>query len=91
MVPHAAPVDPPAGCLGSPDRDRIRRAVHELHDHIAKEEDGLFPASLTALGGDEWDTAMAAWQQAHPERQLISDAHVHDRPGADADSRASGR
>ena len=72
------------------DRDRIRRAVDELHDHIAKEEDGLFPASLTALGGDEWDTAMAAWQHAHPERQLISDAHVHDRPGAHSDSRGFG-
>jgi hypothetical protein len=56
------------------DRDRVRRAVHDLHEHIAKEEDGLFPASLTALGGDEWDAAMAAWQQAHPDRHLIGDA-----------------
>ena len=57
------------------DRDRLRRAVYDLHEHIAKEEDGLFPASLTALGGDEWDTAMTAWQDAHPERELIPDAH----------------
>ncbi|MBO1332175.1 hemerythrin domain-containing protein [Streptomyces sp. VRA16 Mangrove soil] len=41
-------------------------AVHELHRHIAKEEDGLFPASLTALSGDEWDASMAAWRGAHP-------------------------
>jgi hemerythrin-like domain-containing protein len=60
------------------DRDRVRRAVDDLHEHIAKEEDGLFPASLTALGGEEWDAAMAAWQQAHPDRQLIADAHHHD-------------
>ena len=63
------------------DRDRVRRAVHELHDHIAKEEDGLFPASLTALSGEEWDAAMAAWQQAHPDQQLISDAYGHASVG----------
>lgn len=57
------------------DQDRLRRAVHDLHEHIAKEEDGLFPASLTALGADDWDAAMAAWQQAHPDRRPIADAH----------------
>ncbi|MDQ8704767.1 hemerythrin domain-containing protein [Streptomyces sp. LHD-70] len=41
-------------------------AVDELHHHIAKEEDGLFPASLTALDGDEWNISMAAWREAHP-------------------------
>ncbi|NNN38267.1 hemerythrin domain-containing protein [Streptomyces sp. S3(2020)] len=41
-------------------------AVQELHHHIAKEEDGLFPASLTALSGEEWNRAMAAWREAHP-------------------------
>ncbi len=51
------------------DADDVRtftEAVHELHRHIAKEEDGLFPASLTALSGDEWDASMAAWRAAHP-------------------------
>lgn len=48
------------------DRDRLRAAVLELREHIAKEEDGLFPASLTGLDGDEWDAAMAAWRAAHP-------------------------
>ncbi|GAA2995299.1 hemerythrin domain-containing protein [Kitasatospora albolonga] len=44
-------------------------AAEELHHHIAKEEDGLFPAALTALTGDQWDTAMAAWQTVHrPDR-----------------------
>lgn len=46
---------------------RLREAVDELHHHIAKEEDGLFPASLTALSGDEWDLSMAAWRAAHPD------------------------
>ncbi|MZD09041.1 hemerythrin domain-containing protein [Streptomyces sp. SID5785] len=41
-------------------------AVHELHRHIAKEEDGLFPASLTALSGDGWNRSMDAWRAAHP-------------------------
>ncbi|PZT76056.1 MULTISPECIES: hemerythrin domain-containing protein [unclassified Streptomyces] len=45
---------------------RLREAVDELHHHIAKEEDGLFPASLTALTGDEWNRSMAAWREAHP-------------------------
>lgn len=56
------------------DQDRLRTAVFELHEHIAKEEDGLFPASLTALDGAEWDAAMAAWQDAHPGARMIGDA-----------------
>ncbi|MFI6609577.1 hemerythrin domain-containing protein [Streptomyces sp. NPDC050507] len=46
---------------------RLREAVDELHHHISKEEDGLFPASLTALSGDDWDLSMAAWRTAHPD------------------------
>lgn len=45
----------------------IPDAVDELHRHIAKEEDGLFPVSLTALTGDDWNRAMAAWRDAHPD------------------------
>lgn len=74
------------------DRDRLRQAVNDLHEHIAKEEDGLFPASLTALGGDEWDAAMLAWHQAHPDRELIADVHSHDSAGTETggvDLRAS--
>lgn len=55
------------------DQERVRAAVLELHEHISKEEDGLFPASLTALSGAEWDTAMAAWQDAHPGASMIAD------------------
>lgn len=49
------------------DRQRFLDAVDALHRHIAKEEDGLFPASLTTLAGDDWDRAMAAWREAHPD------------------------
>ena len=55
------------------DRDRVRTAVFELHEHIAKEEDGLFPASLTALSGDEWDASMQAWHAAHPGDTMIGE------------------
>ncbi|WP_328901767.1 hemerythrin domain-containing protein [Streptomyces sp. NBC_00441] len=44
----------------------LREAVAELHHHIAKEEDGPFPASLTALTGEEWGRSMGAWREAHP-------------------------
>jgi iron-sulfur cluster repair protein YtfE (RIC family) len=60
--------------VGDPaDQDRIRLAVTELLEHISKEEDGLFPASLTALSGGDWDEAMAAWHEAHPGAEMISD------------------
>jgi hemerythrin-like domain-containing protein len=50
----------------------LRAAFDELKSHIRREEDGLFPASLTALAGDDWDAAMAAWQEAHPGQHPIS-------------------
>ena len=60
--------------VGDPiDQERIRAAVKDLHEHISKEEDGLFPASLTALSGGDWDEAMAAWHEAHPGAEMISD------------------
>lgn len=52
------------------DQARVRAAIQELYEHIAKEEDGLFPASLTALDGAQWDAAMAGWQREHPGRSL---------------------
>lgn len=54
-------------------QQQIRLAVTELHEHISKEEDGLFPASLTALSGRDWDEAMAAWHDAHPGAEMMSD------------------
>jgi hypothetical protein len=55
------------------DQERVRTAVFELHEHIAKEEDGLFPASLIALDGDEWDASMRAWHVAHPGASMIGE------------------
>jgi iron-sulfur cluster repair protein YtfE (RIC family) len=60
------------------DQNRLRQAADDLHEHIAKEEDGLFPASLTTLDGEDWDAAMEAWHQAHPDGHLIADAHSRD-------------
>jgi iron-sulfur cluster repair protein YtfE (RIC family) len=54
------------------DQDQIRAAVAELTDHIRREEDGLFPASLSALDGDDWDRSIAAWQAAHPGSELTT-------------------
>ncbi|MGP3689170.1 hemerythrin domain-containing protein [Streptomyces sp. IBSNAI002] len=48
----------------------FRQAMDDLHHHIAKEEDGLFPASLTALTGDDWNHSIKAWQSAHPQSEL---------------------
>lgn len=58
------------------DRERLLAALDELRRHIAKEEDGLFPASLTALSGEQWDAAFAAWRRAHPGATLTTPAPV---------------
>jgi iron-sulfur cluster repair protein YtfE (RIC family) len=55
------------------DQARVRAAVFDLHEHIAKEEDGLFPASLVALSGDEWAASMQAWHEAHPQLRMIDE------------------
>lgn len=55
------------------DQERIRAALPELLEHISKEEDGLFPASLTTLTGADWDISIEAWHTAHPGEALIAD------------------
>ena len=58
--------------LSNPDgREQIRTAVSDLYEHIAKEEDGLFPASLTTLDGEQWNAAIAGWEAAHPGEHMI--------------------
>ncbi|MFC9327318.1 hemerythrin domain-containing protein [Kitasatospora sp. NPDC057015] len=52
----------------SADRTELAAALGALHQHIAKEEDGLFPASLIALTAEDWDRSMAAWRAAHAGR-----------------------
>jgi hemerythrin-like domain-containing protein len=34
---------------------RLRNALHELREHILKEQDGVFPASLAVLRPEDWD------------------------------------
>ncbi|MBL0748959.1 hemerythrin domain-containing protein [Nocardioides sp. G10] len=51
----------------------LRDQVEELHVHISKEEDGIFPVTLVEFSGPEWDAAIDAWERAHPGRQLIED------------------
>ncbi|MET9769812.1 hypothetical protein [Streptomyces sp. NPDC006415] len=46
-------------------RGAFVRAVEELYTHISKEEDGLFPASLTELTGEQWDRSIDAWRTVH--------------------------
>lgn len=60
--------------LADPDHvARLRRELADLTEHISREEDGLFPATLVTLSGPAWDAAIEAWQAAHPDRELISD------------------
>ncbi|MGV0787773.1 hemerythrin domain-containing protein [Mycolicibacterium sp. XJ2] len=53
------------------DRQAIRDAVEDLWEHTRKEEDGIFPASITELDGDDWDAAIFAWHEAHPGRGMV--------------------
>ncbi len=57
------------------DQQRLRTALDDLYVHIRKEEDGIFPASLTALDGEEWDAAIDAWHEAHVGEQMIASVH----------------
>lgn len=49
---HGTPADP--GWPG-----RLLLALALLREHILKEQDGVFPAALIALGPDEWDAVDA--------------------------------
>jgi hypothetical protein len=49
------------------DQQRIGTATFELREHILREEDGLFPASLTFMSGADWDASIEAWHAAHPD------------------------
>ncbi|OBG85650.1 hemerythrin [Mycobacterium sp. E136] len=53
------------------DQQAVRVAVEDLWEHTRKEEDGIFPASLTELDGEDWDAAIAAWHAAHPDREMV--------------------
>jgi hypothetical protein len=55
------------------DQRALRTALAELMEHISREEDGLFPASLTALDGEDWNASMTAWHEAHPGETMLAD------------------
>ncbi|MEV0249792.1 hemerythrin domain-containing protein [Nocardia sp. NPDC050712] len=61
-VALTADITTPAG------RDQILASLATLWPHIEKEEDGLFPMSLTTLSGDQWDAAIDAWERVHHRR-----------------------
>lgn len=41
----------------------VLRTLHELDEHMFKEDFGLFPAALATLDGSDWD-AVDAWERA---------------------------
>jgi iron-sulfur cluster repair protein YtfE (RIC family) len=44
-------------------QEGVRRLLHDLSEHMYKEDFGLFPAALAALDGSDWD-AMDQWESA---------------------------
>ena len=43
-------------------RDGVLRLLHDLGEHMYKEDFGLFPAAIATLDGADWD-AMERWEQ----------------------------
>nr|WP_299037961.1 hemerythrin domain-containing protein [uncultured Pseudokineococcus sp.] len=74
-----------AVCRGG-DWSGLEALLFALREHIEKEENGLFPAALTSLDGDQWerlheDPAVTGTpQHAHPHDQDHQHAHGHDHP-----------
>lgn len=52
--------------------DLADRFYRELRSHIEREEDGLFPASLTTLRGDDWDEVDTLTAAAAPTSPIAS-------------------
>lgn len=52
------------------EHDLTDRFDRELRSHIQREENGLFPASLTTLGGEEWDEVDALTAASTPTSPL---------------------
>ncbi|WP_218025103.1 hemerythrin domain-containing protein [Nocardia jejuensis] len=46
-------------------REQVLASLASLWPHIEKEEDGLFPMSLTTLSGEQWTAAIDAWERVH--------------------------
>ena len=45
-------------------RDDVLAVLHDLDEHMYKEDFGLFPAALATLDGADWD-AMDRWEREH--------------------------
>ncbi|WP_432493964.1 hemerythrin domain-containing protein [Kineococcus auxinigenes] len=71
-----------AACRGG-DWSGLQDLLFMLREHIEKEENGLFPAALTALDGDQWerlhaDPAVGAPHgHEHPHDHDHLHAHAH--------------
>jgi hypothetical protein len=53
-----------------PDWERVRAAVHQLFEHIDREEHGLFPASLATFSNEQWGHVHRLQEQLRAEQPL---------------------
>jgi iron-sulfur cluster repair protein YtfE (RIC family) len=53
-------------------RDGVRRVLHDLSEHMYKEDFGLFPAALATLDGADWDAMDAAGRGAPAVQALTA-------------------
>jgi hemerythrin-like domain-containing protein len=73
--------------------DRLQRTLHDLREHILKEQDGVFPAALGVLDGEEWERIedlrahVGSGVTAHPEQH----DHHHEHGSGRAAAAPSGR
>ena len=54
-------------CTAPAWQEGVRRLLHELDEHMYKEDFGLFPAAIATLDGSDWD-AMDNWEETHAAR-----------------------
>ena len=54
----------------------VERTLHDLFEHILKEQDGVFPAALSMLSPAEWD-AVAAARKNNPASTSAAVTPVH--------------
>lgn len=52
-------------------RDGVLQVLHELDEHMYKEDFGLFPAAIATLDGSDWD-AMDRWEEEHPAPDALA-------------------
>ncbi|WP_149182819.1 hemerythrin domain-containing protein [Streptomyces sp. TRM49041] len=65
--PHieAVPAEAAHGVPGDPTwPDRVLEVLDVLRDHILKEQDGVFPASLATLSTEQWEAVEAVRAEA---------------------------